>query len=136
MSSHLASTNIGKDKSRASGRTPALSNPGDVVRLSKVINNRSTPTRSIGHCPTYASSNWKDLYTLEGPPEFFYKLPPVVPRLALWPAAGVGIFRNGESLKYFQACDVAVLVEREKGEKVCDTETVNDVGHILHYETG
>jgi hypothetical protein len=79
--------------------------------------------------------NWTE-YTPEGPPAFFYKLPPAIPHLALWPAGGVGIFSNGKSLKYFQACDVAVLVTRERGEKVCGTETVNDVGHILHYEMG
>ena len=132
--SHVTSAKSIKDKRPSTNATPQ-SHLGNLVRLSNAINEQSTSTRLVGLCPKYADRNWTD-YTPEGPPAFFYKLPPALPHLALWSAGGVGIFSNGQSLKYFQACDVAVLVTRERGEKVCDTETVNDVGHILHYEMG
>jgi hypothetical protein len=130
----VSAANAIKDK-RPSASPTAQSHLDNVIGLSNAINERSTSTRSVGLCPKYADRNWTE-YTPDGPPAFFYKLPSAIPHLALWPAGGVGIFSNGKSLKYFQACDVAVLVRRERGEKVCDTETVNDVGHILHYEMG
>lgn len=132
--SRVASANAVKDK-RPSVSAIAQSHLDNAVDLSNVINARSTSTRPVGLCLKSVDQNWTE-YTPEGPPAFFYKLPPAIPHLALWPAGGVGIFSNGKSLKYFQACDVAVLVTRERGEKVCGTETVNDVGHILHYEMG
>jgi hypothetical protein len=134
-SSRIVHINTSKDRRPASARAPAQRHLDGVVLLASVINERSTLSRPRGLCLTYSSPNWADC-TPGGPPPFFYKLPPAIPHLALWPTGGVGIFSNGQSLKYFQACDVAVLMTRERGEKVCGTETVNDVGHILHYEMG
>ena len=132
--SRIASANAIKEMRPSAGAT-ARSHLDSVIGLSITINERATSTRSVGLCPKYAERNWTE-YTPDGPPAFFYQLPSAIPHLAIWPAGGVGIFSNGQSLKYFQACDVAVLVKRERGEKVCGTETVNDVGHILHYEMG
>ncbi|KIM38980.1 hypothetical protein M413DRAFT_29562 [Hebeloma cylindrosporum] len=121
-----------RPSARATTARPPLDN---VARLSNIINGQATSSRSIGVCPDYADQNLAD-HAPEGPPASFYELPSAIPHLSLWSAGGVGIFSNGKSLKYFQARDLAVLVNRERGEKVCGTETVNDVGHILHYEMG
>ena len=104
--------------------------------LSLLINTRSRRGRKIGVCKDSENPLVKsvDKETSDKENEFFRKLPSQIPRIVLLgPAA---IFQNGQSLKSYQAVDLAILLRRERGEKVCGTETVNNVGYILAYEMG
>lgn len=48
----------------------------------------------------------------------------------------VSKFEEGLSLIEYQAQDLRRLVKRERGEKVCGTDVVNNVGYVLAYEMG
>lgn len=107
----------------------------DIESLSQLINKRSQRGRKIGVCKqTPFAKSVVDDETSDKENEFFRKLPLHIPRIVvLGPAA---IFQNGQSLKFYQAVDLAILLRRERGEKVCDTDTINNVGYILAYEMG
>lgn len=48
----------------------------------------------------------------------------------------IGIFRNGQRLRPFQASDLHLLVSREKGEEVCGTNEINNIGYVVAYDMG
>jgi hypothetical protein len=109
---------------------------GDKLKaLSKSINKRSELDRKNGLCKLEDNPFAKlDDETPEKIHEFLRNLPSKISRIVLLgPAA---IFQNGQSLKYYQAADLAILLRRERGEKVCGTDTVNNIGYILAYEMG
>ena len=99
-----------------------------------MINKRSQRGCKIGVCKKNPFAESVDDETSDKENEFFRELPSKIPRIVLLgPAA---IFQNGQTLKSFQAVDRAILLRKERGEKVCGTDTVNSVGYILAYEMG
>ena len=116
---------------RSSSVTTNSNSPGDhdIEALSRLINKRSQRGRKLG---LFEKSVDDEIFDKEN--EFFRTLPSRIPRIVLLgPAA---IFQNGQSLKSYQAVDLAILLRRERGERVCGTDTVNNVGYILAYEMG
>ncbi|KAJ3513463.1 hypothetical protein NLJ89_g2935 [Agrocybe chaxingu] len=116
--------------SASTGSTPHPS-VDNALSLAQIINSRSTPSRRVGLFSTNRAPDWAlDAKKGDQLPQFFEELPEEIPPFVSWEC--IGLFKNGQSLRYFQAEDLQKMWARELGE-VCP---VSSLGYILAYDMG
>ncbi|CAA7266319.1 unnamed protein product [Cyclocybe aegerita] len=114
--------------STGSAPHPSVDN---ALSLAQIINSRSTHPRRVGLFSANRAPGWAlDAKKGDQLPQFFEDLPEEVPGFVSWEC--IGLFKNGHSLRYFQAEDLQKMRARELGE-VCP---VPCRGFILGYDMG